>query len=191
MAILHQLMLLDEELSTKLFFHANENNYRKYVKAWATTCDGIFWFTIPVIMSFYYYYFRHKVEIAQKIWVFWGGLVLTALVATLIKALIKRPRPKINPKDRLFIGPDIHSFPSGHTSRAFYITTFSFFINPLLGIIVLLWAIGVGYARIALGRHYPSDVIGGILNGTIIALIINLTPLSEIMLGPSIFEKFL
>ncbi len=189
MALLRQLTLLDEEISTKAFHHANQKNYRKYVKLWAATCDGVFWFTIPGFASLYYYYVKHSLEVAQKYWDFWAGVVLTALVATTIKALIKRPRPKVNPKDRIFIGPDIHSFPSGHSARAFYISTFAFFVNPLLGILVFIWSVGVGYARIALGRHYPSDVIGGLITGAIIALLVNLTPLPTLWYGPYLFEK--
>ena len=190
MVNLRQLMLFDEEFSFNAFTHANKKNYRKYVKAWTLTCDGIFWFTVPGILSVYYFYYANKSSIAQNLWFFWLGLIFTALTETIIKAVIKRPRPKINPKDRIFIGPDIHSFPSGHSARAFYIATYSFFVNPVLGIFILLWAFGVGYSRIALGRHYPSDVIGGLITGLIIAMLIN-TLFSSKLLGPYVFSKLL
>ena len=59
------------------------------------------------------------------------------------------------------------SFPSGHTLEAFAMATALsiLFRKKKIMIPVIVWAILVGYSRMALGVHYPSDVLGGIIIG--------------------------
>ncbi|MBE3085453.1 MAG: phosphatase PAP2 family protein [Bacteroidetes bacterium] len=79
-------------------------------------------------------------------------------------------------RDRPFITyPDITrksdggspSFPSGHTSMAFATATSLTLAYPKWYIIVpsYTWASTVGYSRMHLGVHYPSDVLIGALVG--------------------------
>lgn len=59
------------------------------------------------------------------------------------------------------------SFPSGHTSLAFSTATALSLQYPKWYIIApsFLWASSVGYSRINLGVHYPTDVITGAILG--------------------------
>ena len=59
------------------------------------------------------------------------------------------------------------SFPSGHTSSAFATATSLSLAYPKWYIIApsYLWAGTVGYSRLHLGVHYPSDVMGGMIVG--------------------------
>jgi undecaprenyl-diphosphatase len=101
-------------------------------------------------------------------------ILLNTATTTLLKNVIKRERP-YNVYTGIF--PDkIESdfaFPSGHTSSAFAtatslaITTKKWYI----AVPALAWSTGVGYSRIYLGQHYPSDVLMGALVGTSSALI--------------------
>ena len=186
MTELQHLLEADKEWSTRIFTFTQEKNLRRYVRLWASTCDGWFWYSVPGIMAIY---LKNK-PYASMLWDLWMGTILTALAVTVIKVGVKRERPPINPKDRWFIGPDIHSFPSGHASRAFYLGTFSLFVNPYWGILVFLWSIGVGIARIALGRHYPSDVFGGLLLGSAVGVLVQYCNLLDrIGLTMGIVEK--
>lgn len=97
-----------------------------------------------------------------------GGLLLSAAATGAIKELVQRPRPyerynDIYPDSR----EDGNSFPSGHTSLSFSNAT-SILLSTqkwYLAAPAYAWACGVGYSRIYLGQHYPSDVIAGAITG--------------------------
>lgn len=94
--------------------------------------------------------------------------IATAIAFT-TKELVKRERPAI--QDLTFHSENNatnYSFPSGHTSAAFSLATSMSIINHKWFVVVpsFAWATMVGYSRMYLGVHYPSDVIVGALVGT-------------------------
>ena len=103
-----------------------------------------------------------------------AAILLNTATTTLFKNVVKRERP-YNTYTGIF--PDKiesdYAFPSGHTSSAFAtatslaLTTKKWYVT----VPALAWSAGVGYSRIYLGQHYPSDVIMGALVGSSSALI--------------------
>jgi membrane-associated phospholipid phosphatase len=95
-------------------------------------------------------------------------------VVAIIKAFVRRRRPVGNRNDQwVSIGPDAYSFPSGHVSRAIFITFYFSKLYPLDNLIVLflsIWAIAVSSSRILLRRHYLLDVIAGVILGYLVCV---------------------
>lgn len=95
--------------------------------------------------------------------------VATTAFALALKYATKRNRPFVT-------YPDIeketsgggYSLPSGHTSDAFATATSLSIAFPKWYVIApsFLWAGAVGYSRMDLGVHYPSDVLAGAIVGS-------------------------
>ena len=103
------------------------------------------------------------------------GVVLTALIVLTTKFLVRRQRPA-GKWGGIYRAIDPHSFPSGHAARAIMLAVLAIFIGPpWLAIVLILWAPLVSLARVAMGLHYFSDVLAGILFGLVIGLGISLT----------------
>jgi membrane-associated phospholipid phosphatase len=96
-----------------------------------------------------------------------GAGVASGLIRLLFVKPISRQRPSnlsfSQPLEPIFGST---SFPSGHTTTSFAIAAFiawAVWNSPqrALAPLVLIWAAGVGLARIYVGVHYPLDIIGG------------------------------
>jgi membrane-associated phospholipid phosphatase len=77
--------------------------------------------------------------------------------------------------------PTDTSFPSDHATLAFAVAVGVYRFNRPAGITLLIFGVLVAIARVFVGAHYPSDVIGGAVLGTVTsALIIQLTGVSAV-----------
>jgi membrane-associated phospholipid phosphatase len=99
-------------------------------------------------------------------------LAESAAAATFItygmKYSFKRSRPFIKNPDLIPAGDGSSpSFPSGHTSVAFSTATSLFLAYPkwYVAVPAFTYAASVGYSRMYLGVHYPSDVLAGAVIG--------------------------
>ncbi len=103
------------------------------------------------------------------------ALSLTMLISDeLLKPLVGRLRPNMRfPELPLLIGQiRSYSFPSGHSSAAFASATVLFSYYKHAGMLAYVAAALIAYSRLYLFVHYPTDVLAGILLGSVIAFLI-------------------
>ena len=100
--------------------------------------------------------------------------LLALAVAHLIADLWARPRPYItHPDVHLFIAPSPDSsFPSDHATAAFAIAVALFLRHRKVGWLALGLATVMSVARVAVGTHYPGDVLAGAALGAAAALVL-------------------
>jgi undecaprenyl-diphosphatase len=110
-----------------------------------------------------------------------GVLVTNAVVIALLKLLVRRPRPFLvlpHVSPLVFEAPGGWSFPSGHAAGSFSFAMFAALVllrgpeyrrHPMkrtaLACFMLVAAGGVAASRVALGVHFPSDILVGALIG--------------------------
>lgn len=139
-------------------------------KFWLATSNSIYWAPATVSVTTLGTGFINHDKTAKRNGV---ELLISAGISQLFSETLKNTFNRTRPADKypgeIFVSSPVHgkSFPSGHTSLAFatattlalqykkwYITVPSF-----------LWAGFVGYARMYMGKHFPSDVLAGIIVG--------------------------
>ena len=92
---------------------------------------------------------------------------LGGAVSRLTKVLTQMPRPAgaMEPNQFHIVGPvlEFHSFPSGHTLSAFALLAVVLAGRRwgMWGWAGLILAMGVGFSRMAVGAHWPADVLAG------------------------------
>lgn len=123
------------------------------------------------------------------IWIAIGGVLLlfkrtrtvgiTVLVALLIndimtnmilKDLFARPRPYVASAEIVPLIKKLssYSFPSGHTSVSFSGALVLYRMMPRkVGVPAIILAAMIGFSRLYVGVHFPTDVLGGIVIGII------------------------
>ena len=107
-------------------------------------------------------------ELKQKGLVIGASFLVTTIVATTLKHAINRARPfETYPDIQKLSDGGSSSFPSGHTSDAFSTATSLSLAFPKWYVIApsYTYATLVGYSRMHLGVHYPSDILAGAIIG--------------------------
>ncbi|WP_245154936.1 YegS/Rv2252/BmrU family lipid kinase [Nocardioides sp. 1609] len=133
----------------------------------AMTC-----YTIVLCVVIYYKGHHRAAEYAG------GVMLVTALATTGLKSLVGRVRPDWQHPEHVL---DNGAFPSGHASGIAAFGGVAIVLSVMLvrkaivrRIVVVLVALAVVLVcadRLMLGRHYPSDVVGGVLLGATVVLV--------------------
>lgn len=130
------------------------------------TNSGLIWIIIGIILLLY--------KPTRKIGAFYFlALFINFVVVNIfLKPLFQRVRPcDIMAIELIVKRPKDFSFPSGHSSSAFAAATAIFMANKKIGLILILIAVVVGFSRLYLFVHYPSDVLFGALIGVLSAIL--------------------
>lgn len=106
---------------------------------------------------------RRRPAILSTIPVVWAG----DLISYEIKLATGRPLPHLHP---LVVVPHDPSFPSGHATTSFAGATMLAWFAPRLAPGLFVLAAAIGFSRIYVGVHWPYDVLGGAVLGTVLGL---------------------
>lgn len=167
MKLLNEIHQYDIMMFNRLFnarLHPILANVSRYV---SKTGDGYLYLLLAVWV---YWQENYTSPFLQAIIL---GFAIERPVYFVLKNGCKRNRPESALADfRSVIKPsDQFSFPSGHTSAAFMIAVICGFYYPSTFLLLLCWASLVGFSRVALGVHFPTDTVAGMSLGISAALI--------------------
>ena len=151
---------LDAQLTRRLRIAERPGLLRTLASFFAHSGDSWFWWGGLILIWW----------LGTKFWKEWAltilvAIIILAVIVLAIKFLVRRRRPE-GEWGAFYRSTDPHSFPSGHAARAFLIAMLVSGLGPgWLIPITWAWAVLVALARVAMGVHYISDIIAGIVIG--------------------------
>jgi len=104
------------------------------------------------------------------------AVAVPGIFVTVIKRLIGRARPLVEGTDVFVFAPgwrvEYASLPSGHATTAFAAAFAIGAVWPRLRVWAWAYALGIGFSRVALTSHHPSDVLAGAVVGILGAVLV-------------------
>lgn len=131
--------------------------------------DGWFWLAIGVICLVFK---KHRKMGLQLLLSMLGTFIIGNLI---LKNVFARPRPcDIDVAVNLLISrPHGHSFPSGHSINSMVAAVALFLNNKKIGIPAIIIATLIGFSRLYLFVHFPTDVLAGFILAILIAIAVD------------------
>jgi membrane-associated phospholipid phosphatase len=102
----------------------------------------------------------------------YAALVLSVYLNAVIKDWVAQPRPFDYAEVESVTRPEDYGFPSGHAQHAALVWSLlaAHFRKRWLTVFAAAAAFLIGYSRVHLGVHFPTDVLGGWLLGGVLAV---------------------
>jgi membrane-associated phospholipid phosphatase len=164
--------IMEQEIHSKdilfsLLIYAIRTPFMTTVMLLVTTLGSNFTIITASVISILLAFKQHRQDALLLIIALFTGLSMN----TFMKDIVQRPRPTMDP----IILENSYSFPSGHAMNSFifygmlsYLVyhftknkKYTFFAVSFSIILVVL----IGFSRIYLGVHFPSDIIAGYIAG--------------------------
>jgi undecaprenyl-diphosphatase len=155
------------DFECKLFRSVNRHFDQKILNFYFRTVTHLGGAIATIVISLFLVIFTRGLIQATSI-----ASAFSLLISHLPVALVKRLYPRKRPylallETKVAANPlEDHSFPSGHTTAIFSVIIPFILFMPELALILIPLAISVGFSRMYLGLHYPSDVLAGCLLGS-------------------------
>lgn len=128
---------------------------------------GWFWIAMAVVMIIF--------ARTRKTGAMMGAALLFGLLICniILKPVIGRIRPYDLVEGITPLIAPLHdaSFPSGHTAASFEAATVLMMRDRRFGIPALVLAVVIAFSRLYLQVHYPTDILGGIIVGSLCGIL--------------------
>lgn len=136
---------------------SRDNQLSPAAKRVSATGDGHYYVYLSVALLFFHPHGQQFFNLML------ASFIVEFPLYLLLKNSIRRHRPchALAGFDSGFQPSDKFSLPSGHTAGAFVFASVVNVVFPSLAPIAFAWACFVGSSRIALGVHYPLDIMAG------------------------------
>lgn len=158
---IQQLIVYDEKVSGRIAEFGADGLPRAVAWLLARTGDSLLWLAISAILIW---------RGSNLGWTLLITVAVTAVLTGIAKGIFRRQRPS----EKWAIATDKYAFPSGHAARAGAVAVAMSFAYPSWTVAWLLWALLVALARVALSRHYVSDVVAGLIFGILVSLVLQI-----------------
>ena len=156
--LLERISLLDLGITRACNRLCRASPSRRFFAVASRLGDGVYWYGMMLALPVFFGQAGMTTSLRMAL----AG-ALGVLIYKAIKSRTARPRPFVR-SHRIAPGTaplDQYSFPSGHTLHATAFTLVAVFSLPVLFWWTVPFAICVALSRLALGLHYPSDVLAG------------------------------
>lgn len=160
------------EIDKEIFLFLNSKHQTWLDPLMLALSSYIFWGVLFALFATFIFFKSEKSKIVS-VGFYTVAVVMSSLGTNVVKLIIQRPRP-IHEEEWEGVIHNIekhsaaYSFYSSHAATVFCIAMFVWlFFKPqrIYGVVAFLWAIGVSYSRIYVGKHYPGDVLFGTIFG--------------------------
>lgn len=166
-------MALDTELFFLLNSLAGQSPFLDSIIVFCASHLAYLLVGVLIVLVFFSHY--SKLEKWTLLVVAGTASIIARFGATeLIRFFYHRPRPFIAlPEARQLLANSEWSFPSGHATFFFALSTAVYLYNKKWGIGFFAATVLITVSRVISGVHYPSDIIGGALIGIAVAYIVS------------------
>ena len=163
--MIRRLLELDYRASSHMRLSDKRSLFRSLTVFLAHSGDSWFWLAALFLIWLFTTGRWHTLTALMAV-----GLLGLAILVLAIKFTVRRRRPA-GEWGAIYRNTDPHSFPSGHAARVVFLAVLALGLGPVwFGILLLVWAPLVALARVALGVHYLSDIMAGMLLGLLAGL---------------------
>ena len=163
---LQRILAWEQQCTLNLNRAVSAASWRRFLVTVSRLGDGGFWYVLIITIAIS----GGSGSMRAALHMIVAGLVGTASYK-LLKRRTGRPRPctRFNGLNMHVQPLDEFSFPSGHTLHAVTFTTVAIHYYPMLGWALVPFTALTAVSRVALGLHYPTDVLAGAIFGAFIA----------------------